>query len=171
MNVSTIAERPPVRALLFTLAGPIAAGACLGLPHGAAELVARSACVPVIFLAVALVTVPALYVVSALSSAAPPAQVVLQSARAALEDTSVVLLSLAPALAFLIGTSVDPAAAERFGVPALALATILGLRSLYLRLYADRPKRPLLSFTIWACLFLGLCGRMLALILSDAGGI
>lgn len=167
MNVSPLAERQPVRTLLFTLAGPVAAGACLGLPFGAAELISRSACVPVIFLAVALVTVPALYVVSALSSAAPPAQVVLQSAGAALEDTSVVLLSLAPALAFLVGTSVDPEAATRFGVPAMLLATVLGLRSLYQRLYADRQKRPLLSFTLWACLFLGLCGRMLALILSD----
>ena len=157
----TTATGPWLRRLPMAIAGPALVGAALGLPDGPAAVAARAALLPAIVLGVALIMLPALYIGAAFLGVAPSARSVVTAAGSALADTGTVFLGLAPALAFLVVASTRPASVELLGYLAVALAVVIGLRALYLRLFMERAARVVPLFACWAAVSVGIGARLL----------
>lgn len=165
--MSWIAESPPVRVepievapreLLLAAAGPLTVGAVLAARlQDPAPLVA----VPVSVFAVTALTLPALYIATAVVGAAPPLGHVVKAVGRALVALGVVLLGLAMPLGFLVATA-GRGTAFGLGALALAAAAAIGLRALHVALFEH--ERPMtgrgLLFVTWAVIALVIGARL-----------
>jgi hypothetical protein len=159
--MSTTAARapaPPLVTAALILGGPAVLGACVGMRAGLSSLLGYTLSLPALVLGVGAVMLPALYILAAFVGVAPSAKRVLRVASETLADLGRLLLGFVPALGFLTLSSQDPANAPVLGLLALGAATLLGLRALYLRLFAAK-RRGLLSLALylaWSSVCLGI---------------
>jgi hypothetical protein len=146
------------RPVAMAAAGPIAVGAVLALRlQDVAPLVA----VPVSVFAVTALTLPALYIATAVFGAAPPVGHVVRAVGRALQALGVVLLGVAMPLGFLVATA-GQGASFALGALALAGAAAIGLRALHGALFEHGPAvsgRGLL-FISWALIALVIGARL-----------
>ncbi len=160
------ATRPSVpTALLVAFGGPAAAGALLGLRAGAADALAQAGALPAVMAGTAALTLPALYIGASILGLVPAADVMARATLAALRATGLLLLGLAPALAFLIATLPSPSVALALVAAATAGAVLAGLRTLHLALSAAAPAdRPPLLLTAlltgWSLAALAIGGQL-----------
>ena len=139
-----------IHRVLLMIAGPIAIGATSLLgrsPDGNAAL-----SLPALWVGVLFVMLPTLYIGAALLKIAPSASELGSAALFALERSSLVFLGLAPALAFLIGTSVQASTASILSNSVLALGAVLGLVAFYRLVFVDPQHRvrAIGLFTAWS---------------------
>ncbi len=152
------APSPEWRDLAIALVGPAAVGACVGWPSGGTPLLVMSGLVPLSFLIVGALTLPGLYVGSALMGAAPPARVMSRVAIGAFKDQGLVFLGLTPAMLFLCATSTDVYEALVVGTIGVFLGAMVGVRVFFLRLSRVTEDAHLAwAFALWAIVsaFLG----------------
>lgn len=141
-----------------TLAGPALLGACAGFPAGVGSAVHQGTAVPMALLGVTAMMVPALYIGASFAGIAPSARRMARATSGTLRDMGRVCLGLTPALAFMAATGHDPSTATVFGILALGAVALLGMRALYLRLFAGQPRRlaTLPLYLIWSLVSLGI---------------
>jgi hypothetical protein len=151
-----------------TLAGPALLGACAGFPAGAGSAVHQGAAVPVALLGVTAMMVPALYIGASFAGVAPSARRMARATTGTLRDMGRVSLGLAPALAFMAATSQDDSTATVFGFMALGAVALLGLRALYLRLFAAQGRRLASTalYAAWSLVSLGIGWQLMSLALE-----
>lgn len=149
------------RSVPLILAGPALVGAALGLQGGPVQILSHAATLPLILVGVALLMLPALYIGAAFLGVAPEARAIPLRGAAAMRDTSIILLGLVPALFFLVAASLEPATATTLGVLVVGLAAVLGLRSLYLRLF-EAASGALPLFVLWSLVTFGIGGQLIS---------
>ncbi len=157
-------EAPPTPlplTLLLAAAGPLAAGACLTLRLEPADIPLGAASLAAVILGLAALMLPGLYISTAFTGVAPPARHVLRAALDALGATGLLLLGLSPALAFLVATTTSWGAAFTLGHLVVGLASLIGLRTLYTRLFTpERALKALPVYLIWALITLVMGWRL-----------
>lgn len=158
-------DEPPKTALgarapwLAALGGPTVVGASLAfLGSGSAEDVLR---VPAVMLGAAALMLPALYIGAALGGFAPSPSRLLQAALEALGAAGLLLLGLAPALAFLLATSTSALVRAQLAPATALLGALFGLGVLSRALFTGGVKARLL-FTLWAMVTLTIGARLFA---------
>lgn len=159
------------RGALLAAAGPAALGACLGMPRGLGAMFEQAASLPAIFAGTTLITLPALYIGAAVFGVAPSARRVAASAAEGLAAAGLAFLGLAPALLFLLSTSVDEASALPLllGTIVAAIGAFFGLRAFHQRLFAgvEQRGRAFAVFAGWSLVAAGIGAR---LFLASFGG-
>jgi hypothetical protein len=153
---------------LFALGGPLLIGALLGVPFGLESLFIGALELPAVLFGVALFMTPALYIGVSLCGVAPGVGAVLSALGRGLWSCGVLLLGLAPLLAFLLATNRGETAAGLFGFAAVFAGALAGLRALYAALLpeaADR-RRAALVFAAWALVSLGIGARLFVGVLT-----
>jgi hypothetical protein len=145
--------------------GPIAAGACLALGHG--NTLATAVRVPVVFVLVAAMMVPALYIGAALAGIAPSAKRVAGGVFAAFRSASYAFLGFAPAVAFLVATESRDQSMSFLGQGVVLAGGLLALRTLYRVVFDECTARgrAIVLYGAWALISLGIGGH---LYLTDA---
>jgi hypothetical protein len=135
--------------------GPVAAGLGLGLNE---LTVAAAVRIPTVFGLSAALMVPALYIGAALAGIAPPLETFLRATRDGFRASSVLLLGLCPAIAFLVSTSSVDQSMGLLGQGVVLTAALFGLRAMYAKTFAgvtDR-LRSFVVFGVWALVTLGI---------------
>lgn len=147
-----------IRDVAIACAGPVATGLCIGIAQGGSAMVECAAIVPAITLGVSGIMVPALYIGGAYLGPVPSANAFLAANLKALRDAGLVLLGLAAPLAFLVATTLHPYTSLAFGAAALALACLVGMRSLLaaLRRADGMSSAAALLFGVWCICFLAI---------------
>ena len=155
--------RAPRRTGALILAGPTVLGLCLSLRPGTTWTEGFS--LPFVLLGVTAVMLPALYIGAGLLDLSARADTVLRGASEGLMRCSWACLGLAPALAFLVGTStsVFGGAAAAYGI--VGLSVCLGLRGLYDSTF-ERSPRAILFFVAWSAVSLGIGARLFLTVLQ-----
>lgn len=145
----------------LALGGAAVTGFILASPDGPPQMVMRAGQLAVIVAASVAVMLPPLYIAAASFGVAPPAMSFLQCAAGALRSAGIVLLGLAPPLAFLVATSDILDSIWLLGNAAFGLAALLGVRSLWYALFLAEvpgsamgartvlPRRPMLLYLLW----------------------
>lgn len=145
----------------LALGGAAVTGFVLALPDGAAAMVTRALSLAGITVGATAVMLPPLYIAATTFGVAPPAAAFLQCASTALRTAGIVLLGLAPPLAFLVATSTLLESVWLLGNAAAGLAALLGVRSLWYSLFlaevpgsvlggrAVLPRRPMFLYLLW----------------------
>lgn len=142
--------------LALAVAGPAALGVALASRDiGSASEVLR---LPVLWIGVAALMTPALYIVAALSGLAPSAREVVGSAVDALGRGGGLVLGLAPALLFLVATSFSGAVARGLVGLAAIVGAVAALGVLFHRLYVEPDAGVSARFVFmgWAAVLLGI---------------
>jgi len=144
---------------LLTAAGPIGLGAALAVRVGDISPIVT---LPAIVFAVAALTLPALYIATAVVGVAPPIDQVVRAVGRGLFALGVAQLGLVLPIAFLAVTS-GVAAALGLAQLGVAVAALVGLRRLQSELCADTIWSPLrnILFAIWAVTVLVIGARLL----------
>ena len=166
-----VASPPKASESLAGVAGLAAMGACVGMNFGLVGLGKMALMVPASVLAVGLVTLPGLYIGSAILGAAPDVKSTLYLALGAVRDMGVGMLGLAPALLFMSATASSADEATVVGTIVLGLGALLGVRAFYSRSSeVVRDPRALPVFAIWSVLSLGIGWQFYAKSLAFTGG-
>ncbi len=160
--MTTTLVTPWVRRVPLIIAGPMLIGAALGLQAGPAELLSRAVTLPAIIVGVTLLMLPALYIGAAFLGVAPKARAMARSGSAALADTGIIMLGLAPSLLFLIAASTKGTTVVTLGTLVLGVSVLLGLRALFLRLFDRRSLLALALFLGWSLVSVGIGGQLVA---------
>ncbi len=147
----------------FTVLGPAAVGACLGMRFGLEPALTLALALPAILIGVTFATTPALYIGAAFAGIAPPAQELAGSVASGLRDAGLVYLGLTPAFLFLAASVTDPRAALLVGAMVIVLGAGLGLRLAYGRLFEGKGARflSLPLFCAWAIVCVGIAAHLL----------
>ena len=155
-------NRMPRRTGALILAGPMVLGLCLSLRPGTTWTEGFS--LPFVLLGVTAVMLPALYIGAGLLELSPRAEAILSGASEGLVRCSWACLGLAPALAFLVGTSTSVlgGAAAAYGI--VGLSVCLGLRGLYTSTF-EGSSRAILFFIAWSAVSLGIGARLFLTVL------
>jgi len=163
--MTTLVPRP--LSALCALGGPIAAGAVLGLPLGAAALAVRATMLPAIYFGVMALMVPALYIGITLIGRAPPARDVALAVGRAARAGGLVWLGVAPAAAFVL-TSIEGRDVISAGGVAIVWAGVaIALRVLWDELaMSQAPAAAKVMFIGWALVAQGIGGRLVVDLLS-----
>ncbi len=163
--MTTLVPRP--LSTLCALGGPVAAGAVLGLPLGAAALGVRATMLPAIYFGVMALMVPALYIGITLIGRAPPAREVAVAVGRAARACGLVWLGVAPAAAFVL-TSIEGRDVISAGGLAMIWAGVaIALRVLWDELAMSRaPFGAKTVFICWALIAQGIGGRLVVDLLS-----
>lgn len=137
-------------------AGPVVAGACLGLGHGG--VLASAARIPVVFVMVAAVMLPALYIGSALLGVAPSIHRIVSASASAFRSAALLFLGTAPAVAFLVTTREADARLWFLGQGVVLIAAVLALRELYVQAFTGcaAHMRAVPLYGAWALVSLGI---------------
>lgn len=166
--MTTIEARLGWRGLPWrAVTGPAVAGACLGLGTNLATTLRWAGSLPLFIVTLAVMTLPALYIATSLAGEAPAFGRVVGAALDALDDAGLVMLGLAPALAFLVVTTQNAHTID-LALLVVAVPMLLGLRSLFLTLFAsERPltqvaSRTVLTYVVWSAVALGIGYHWLA---------
>lgn len=161
------------RDLLPLVAGPASLGLCVGLRHGLGAALVFAVAMPAIWLGVAALTVPALYVGAAVAGVAPPAVRVAPAVGAGLRDAGVALLGVAPAALFLVATSADPATVHAIACGVAGLGAGLGLWRVARRMLGQVSEegvgRAVALGAGWAVVCVGIGGHLFAALLQRYG--
>lgn len=153
---------------LLMLAGPAAIGAALGLgaqgqpAAGPIAALTCAAALAAIVVGIGAALMPALYIGAAFLGIAPRAQAVARSAAAALADTGLVFLGLAPAFLFLVVSSAEGATVRALGYVVTFSGVALGLRALFVRLFDGRSLKALGLFAGWSLVSVGIGASLFA---------
>lgn len=153
----------------LAVVGPMVIGAILGLggvQGGAAivtlDVVRAAAVLPVILLGVTAAMIPALYIATSLSGAAPPARAVGLAVVRGFRAMGIALLGLAAPVAFLLATSTSHQIAPLLGAMVITAGVFAGLRVLFSDLFG-RPFTPVtvrFVFTLWSAVSLAIGASM-----------
>ncbi|MBL8622440.1 MAG: hypothetical protein JNK64_14090 [Myxococcales bacterium] len=146
-------------------AGPLAVGAVITLRvHDPAPLVA----VPAVVFAVAALTLPALYIATAVVGAAPPIGDVVRAVGRALHALGLVHLGLVLPLAFLVASS-GPGTAFALGAITVATGAAIALKVLRAALFDDGAPagRMVVLFWSWAAVALVIGGRLFGELMAE----
>lgn len=146
--------------------GPVVVGACLALGHG--HTLESSARVPVVFVMVAAMMVPALYIGAAMLGVAPSASRVAEGVGAAFRSASVAFLGFAPAVAFLVATESADQSMGFLGQGVVLVGALLAMRTLYRVVFGgDARPDPIAAktkvvalFAVWALVSIGIGGHL-----------
>ena len=135
-------------------------GLALGARFGALSMAIHAAAVPLGFVAVTLLAVPAFCIGMAHAGVELDESVLIRSVAQALLSAGRVLAGLAPAMLLLAVTCESASSVALFGVLGLAVGSALGLRALFLCLESlESWKRPTARLLRWAfALFVALLG-------------
>lgn len=156
---------PPVAGprMALALLGPAALGLVLtaGDPGAFTEVLR----LPLLWIGVAALMTPALYITAALSGLAPSLREVASATLDALSRGGGLLLGLAPALLFLVATSFSSRLAHDFVGVVAALGALAGLGLLFERLLVatDASATARFVFFGWAAVLLGIGAQLFAL--------
>lgn len=157
--------RIPGAMVAFAAAGPLAVGAVLAAClNDAAPFIA----VPAVVFAVAALTLPALYIATAVCGAAPPIGRVMRAVGRALCSLGLVNAGLAAPLLFL-GASAGERTAFALGALTVAVSAVVALKVLYAELYEGVfpvVGRGLLFWT-WAVIALVIGARLFGEITAE----
>jgi len=159
MDADVDVEEPiPPLSVACAAAGPLAVGAVLALRlHDPAPFIA----VPAVVFAVAALTLPALYIATAVVGAAPPVGKVMRAVGRALCSLGLVMAGFAMPLLFL-GASAGEGTAFALGAVTVAVSAVIALRVLHAALYEGAfpvTGRGLLFWT-WAVIALVIGARL-----------
>ena len=152
-SVSSAAPAMPTPAspiaVAIAAAGPTAIGAIAAVRVGDA---APALAIPAVVLGVAAATLPALYIATAVTGAAPPLDRVARAVGRALVALGLVALGLAAPLLFLTTTTTEPSTAFALTSVALVTALAIGLRVLHRELWGPgaRGLGRDATFLVWA---------------------
>jgi hypothetical protein len=151
---------PPV-SVAIAAAGPTALGAIISLRLANP---APAIAIPAVVLGVAAATLPALYIATAVTGAAPPLDHVARAVGRALFALGLAALGLAAPLLFLTTTTTDAGAAYGLTSVALVTALAIGLRVLHRELWGPglRTIALDLTFLAWAVSALIIGARLYA---------
>jgi len=140
--------------------GPVVAGACLALGHG--NTIATAVRVPVVFVVVAAMMVPALYIGAALLGIAPSARKVAGGVFTAFRSASLVLLGLAPAVAFMVASASEDQSMGLLGQGVVLIGGLMALRALYREVFDECASRAraVALYGVWAVVSLGIGGHL-----------
>lgn len=130
MEISDSRSAPRIEALI-AVGGPVAAGAAAGFGQGLGVTLTDSLRLPVVMLLTAALTLPALWVAAAVIGSGPRLGAFAAASLSSLREAGTLLLGFSPALLFLSATT---AGADDSTLAVLALAVLVGLRGLFLRL-------------------------------------
>lgn len=159
-------------ALAIALGGPLALGAVLGASGianefgdttvGALDVIQSSAVLPVILLGVTAAMIPALYIATSLSGAAPPARAVGAAVLRGFRACGIALLGLLAPVAFLLATSDSHDVVAFVGAVVICGGVGAGLRALFADLYDDakEPVTVRVVFSVWALVALAIGASM-----------
>jgi hypothetical protein len=159
--------------LVAALAFSAMFGLALGARLGALSMVVHAAAVPLGFVAVTLLAVPAFCIGMAHAGVELDVGVVTRSVAQALMGAGRALAGLAPAMLLLAVTCESATSVAFFGVLGLAVASALGMRALFIGLASlESWNRPTAKLLRWAfALFTALLGaRIWSALLPMFGG-
>ena len=151
------------------LTGTIAIGAVLGLggvrgvAHtGALDVVHAAAVLPAILLGVTAAMIPALYIATSLTGAAPPARQVGAAIGRAFRACGLAFFGLLAPVAFLLATSDSHRIAPLLGALVISVGVFSGLRVLFDDLFGQLLSKASvrLVFVIWAAVSLAIGASM-----------
>lgn len=146
-------ERGALKTLIPAVLGPLAMGLCAAFRAQTLESLQLAMLLPLCTFGLLVVTVPGLYIGSALVGRAPSILVLWRTTAQALGRSGVLLLGCAPAALFLVATTTTNDLVGVFlGVP-LGAAAFAFLRLLYRGLYVDAieaESTPRALFVGWA---------------------
>lgn len=147
---------------LAAVAGPAVAGAACGLCLGNGHTLRLAVSLPAIFVGLALLTGPALYIAAAFLDLAPEPGRLARGVARSVSDAGIVLLGLCPALLLLISTATATRSVLAFSVMVVALAAVLGLGLACLRVFGGRGHlgRGLALSMVWALICMGIGARL-----------
>lgn len=144
------------RYLALCVAGPAALGLVLAVRDGTA--LTEVGRLPLLWLGVAALMVPALYIGAALSGLSPSARDVVRAAVDGLSRGGGLLLGLAPGLLFLVVTSQEGAVARGLVGLCAVLGALSGLAVIFRRLFVAHDASILARFVFfgWSAVLLGI---------------
>lgn len=150
----------PSRGLAVAIGGPTLIGALIGLGTGGglAGAVQHGFTLTAIIVGVAALTLPALYVGAAMNGLAPPLRDAARASQAAMVDAGIVMLGLAPVLAFFALTASSGATVLVLVHLLLAIGLLIPMQALYVRVFADADRQhvALSLFAAWALVALAM---------------
>lgn len=155
--------RSPRRAAALIVAGPAVLGFCLSLRPGTTWTEGFG--LPLILLVVTAVMLPALYIGAGLLDLSPRGDAVIQGAVEGLSRCSWACLGLAPALAFLVGTSTSMFSGALVAYGMAAIAVGLGLRGLFHTTFGGGWKATAF-FAAWSVVSCGIGARLFLTVLQ-----
>ncbi len=162
---------PSAAEMAMGVAGPAAVGACVGMNFGIGGMLTMAAMVPASILGVGAVTLPGLYIGTAMLGAAPDVRSTLGLAAGALRDMGIAMLGLAPALLFMTATSASNDEATVVGSIVVFLGAALGVRAFFARsIEVVSGAAALPVFAIWAALSVGIGWQFYFKALAMTGG-
>jgi hypothetical protein len=156
----TMTRTQLIPSLAVAAAGPLAIGAVLGLPSGLGRVVSQAAFLPAIFLGVAAVMAPALYIAVSLAGGGAGARDVAEAVLGGLRSAGLTLLGLALPAAFLTVTLGSPRGALVLGALVVAGAAFIGMRATRRTLSGDWSMSLATIFWTWGLVAAGIGGRL-----------
>ncbi|MCC6972352.1 MAG: hypothetical protein IT434_19220 [Phycisphaerales bacterium] len=163
--------KQPVRALLPAILGPLAMGLCVAFRLQTLESLELALLLPIFTFGLLLVTVPGLYIGSALVGRAPSIVSLWKTTAEALSRAGVLLLGCAPATLLLVATATTTDLTSLFvGLP-FAIAAVAFLRLLHNGLYREAEAQettPRFLFVGWAGVTLLIGVRLFWIALHNA---
>lgn len=161
LGAATSDSSPPRAWQLVTaLAFSAIFGLALGARFGALSMVVHAAAVPLGFVAVTLLAVPAFCIAMAHAGVELDVSALTHAVGQALMSAGRALAGLAPAMLLLAVTCESPESVALFGVLGLAVGSALGMRALFIGLESlESWNRPTARLLRWAfALFTALLG-------------
>ena len=159
--------KSPRRTAALIVVGPAVLGFCLSLRPGTTWTEGFS--LPLILLAVTAVMLPALYIGAGLLELPARGEAVLAGAAEGLSRCSWACLGLAPALAFLVGTSTSFWGGALIAYGMVCIAVGLGLRGLFQTTFAGGWTATAF-FTAWSVVCCGIGARLFLTVLQGGQG-
>lgn len=150
-------ELSPPKTGALILAGPTVLGLCLSLRPN--TTLTEGFTLPFVLLAVTAVMLPALYIGAGLLEIAPEGDAIVRGAIEGLVRCSWACLGLAPAVAFMVGTSTSAVGAALVAYGFVAVAVCLGLRGLFERTFGHGVSARVFFF-FWSFVSLGIGARL-----------
>lgn len=128
--------------LAFGMGGFALVGACLGLRTDLTASLILAAALPAIWIGVALLTTPALYIGAAFMGVNPDPRRTMAALKRGLADAGIVLAGLTPALLFLTATTTNRVLSMLIGLAVLAMGAMLAQGIVYPRLFPRQAGEP-----------------------------
>ena len=162
MSAIKMMEEPGhVGALLIGLAGSVAMGASAGIDSGVFAVLRGAALLPAMVLVVTLLVVPALYVSASMMGVAIRLPELSAAVALGLRSSGVAALGLVGPVLFLLASSSSSQVTWLLVAVVLLVTALLGLRSIYVQLFAHRDAPGLLPLYLsWSLLVLGIGAKL-----------
>ena len=143
--------------LAFMTGGPALIGASMGIPLGLSSILHRAFTLPAIIIGLSFLMISTLYIFSAMAHIAPAPIKVITETQKALLIAGTAMFGFALPLLFLVSTSSSGIIQAILGPLAIFVGLSLGLRSLYLNLFAGFAHyKALPIFLFWSFICMGI---------------